>query len=432
MKKILALVIGLVGVVFGVSFLQKESIPIEPPPSLPTLQASSVPNIKYGFNLDSLNLRENIIKANESLGAILSRYNVSEAMIARIGQLPKDLFDVRRLRANKPYSLIESPDSSQALGFVYHPTPIDYVVLDLSDSLSVYKGRHETDTVTHSMGGIIETSLYESILEQGGSATLVNELFEIFAWDIDFWAIHKGDSYKLIYSTYEIEGNTVGFGKIQAAVIDHMGTPHYAFAFDQGEGMGIEYFDSDGDSRKGDFLRVPLQYTRISSRFSYSRFHPVLKRRRPHYGVDFAAPRGTPVYAIGDGSITKAHYSGGAGNMVKIKHGEGFESGYLHLSGYAKGIKKGVRVVQGQTIGYVGSTGLSTGPHLDFRIWKNGKPLNPLRLSKPSSDGICEELKEDYAQVQQHFRISLAKIEIEEPKMEMTSAEEELLTAPES
>ena len=414
MNKIIALVIGLVGVLLVGSYLLKDQSSSKEYPSPPPvpIQASSVPNIKYGFNLDSLHLRESIIQANESLGSILSEYNVSNAVIASIAQLPKDLFDVRKLRVNKPYSLIESPDSGKALGFVYHPTPMDYVVLRLSDSISVEKGRHQTDTVIHSMGGIIQTSLYESILAQGGSAALVNELFDIFAWDIDFWAIHKGDSYKVRYTTYELEGEPVGFGRIQAAVIDHLGEPHFAFSFDQEEGMGVEYFDSDGESRKGDFLRVPLQYSRISSRFTHSRFHPILKRRRPHYGVDFAAPRGTPVYAIGEGSITKAHYNRGAGNMVKIQHGEGFESGYLHLSGFAKGIKKGVRVAQGQTIGYVGSTGLSTGPHLDFRIWKNGTPLNPLRLSKPSSEGVCDELKQEFSLVQNAYRKQLNEIEL--------------------
>ncbi|MEM9721772.1 MAG: peptidoglycan DD-metalloendopeptidase family protein [Bacteroidota bacterium] len=400
MKKSLALLLGvclLVACFFYVPFpTQNQPPPISSQEESLATEIAATPNIRYGFNLDSLNLKRYILKANESLGAILSRYNVSDAIIARIGQLPKDLFDVRRLRANKPYSLIQNPDSSVALGFVYHPNPMEYIVLNLADSLSVFKGRNQTDTLTHEIGGVIQYSLYESVLEQGGNAALVNQLFEIFAWDLDFWAIHEGDYYKVFYTTYEVEGEFAGFGEIKAALIHHLGEPHYAYRYNQQDGNGWEYFDADGDSRKGEFLRVPLQYTRISSRFTHSRFHPILKRRRPHHGVDFAAPRGTSVYAIGDGTIMKAHYSGGAGNMIKIQHGEGFQSGYLHLSGYAKGIKKGAKVTQGQTIGYVGSTGLSTGPHLDFRLWKNGVPLNPLRLSKPSSEGICEELKEDF------------------------------------
>ena len=402
MKKLLALLLGVCLLAACLSYFQHSFNQASPPTSnleaAITPEPSRIPNIRYGFNLDSLNLKRYILKANESLGTILSRYNVSHSIIARIGQLPKDLFDVRKLRANKPYSLIQDPDSSIALGFVYHPNPMDYIVLNFTDSLSVFKGRNHTDTLTHEIGGVIQRSLYESVLEQGGNAALVNQLFDIFAWDLDFWAIHEGDYYKVLYSTYEVDGEFAGFGQIQAALIDHMGEPHYAYGYDQEEGNGWEYFDQEGDSRKGEFLRVPLQYTRISSRFTHSRFHPILKRRRPHHGVDFAAPRGTPVYSIGDGTVMKAHYSGGAGNMIKVQHGEGFQSGYLHLSGYAKGIKKGTKVTQGQTIGYVGSTGLSTGPHLDFRLWKNGVPLNPLRLSKPSSEGICQELETDFQQ----------------------------------
>jgi len=420
-----------VGLLWGIAMHSPEPSESHSPTADTQEIVSSSPNIQYGFNLDSLALVRNILKANENLGAILSRYKVSGATIARIAQLPSELFDVRRLRANTPYSLIHSKDSV-ALGFVYHASPREYIVLNLSDTVSVTKGKNKIDTVTHTLTGIIATSLYESVLEHGGDAALVNELFDIFAWDIDFWAIPEGDTYKVLYTTYEVEGEPAGFGHIQSAVINHLGEPYYAFSYDLGEGNGREYFDAMGESRKGAFLRVPLQYTRISSRFSHSRFHPVLKRRRPHYGVDFAAPTGTPVYAIGDGTIRSAGYNGGAGNMIKVQHGEGFMSGYLHLSGFAKGIRKGVHVSQGQTIGYVGSTGLSTGPHLDFRLWKNGIPLTPLRLSTPVSDGVCDALREDFEQVKDRYMSILEGLAIPELSEEDYVVQLPEATAPES
>ncbi len=372
-------------------------------------------NELYGFDLDSLDVLEEVIRVNQNLGEILNQYHVSPATIARIAQIPQKLFNVRALRADKSYTLITSRDSlSKALGFVYHPNPIEYIVLDFSDSLEVYKGMNPVDTIKHSLGGKISYSLYESLMAQGGSPAIVNQLFDIFAWDIDFWALQPGDTYRILYTTYEVNGEDAGFGKIICASIEHEGKPYYAFGYDQDEGNGWEYFDSHGKSRQGVFLRAPLQYTRISSRFSHSRFHPILKRNRPHYGVDFAAPRGTPVHAIGDGKVEFAGYSGGAGNMVKIRHFEGFVSGYLHLNGYASGIKSGTTVRQGQIIGYVGSTGLSTGPHLDFRIWKNGTPIDPLRLAKPKSGEVCKELMPNFLCRKDILKEKLANIEIEE------------------
>jgi len=377
-------------------------------------ELSEVENTLYGFDLDSLDVIEEVLRVNQNLGEILNQHHVSPATIARIAQIPQELFNVRALKADKPYTLITSRDSlSKALGFVYHPNPIEYVVLDFSDSLAVYKGKNPVDTITHSLGGEISYSLYESLMAQGGSPAIVNQLFDIFAWDIDFWALQPGDTYRIIYTTHEVNGEDAGFGKIICASIEHEGKPYYAFGYDQGEGNGWEYFDQHGKSRQGVFLRAPLQYTRISSRFSHSRFHPILKRSRPHYGVDFAAPRGTPVHAIGDGKIEFVGYSGGAGNMIKIWHFDGFVSGYLHLNGYARGIKRGTSVKQGQTIGYVGSTGLSTGPHLDFRIWKNGTPIDPLRLAKPKSGEVCEELMPNFLHQKNHMKEKLSKIEIE-------------------
>ena len=220
-----------------------------------------------------------------------------------------------------------------------------------------------------------------------------------------------------MYEKYEVNGVPAGIGNIKAAWFRHAGSEYFAVAYDQGEGS--EFFDEEGNSLRKTFLKAPLKYSRISSGFSNARMHPVLKIVRPHHGVDYAAPTGTPVVAIGDGTVTKAAYSGGAGHMVKIKHNSNYETAYLHLSKYGAGIKAGARVKQGQVIGYVGSTGLSTGPHLDFRFYKNGHPVNPLKIDPPSADPIKEEEKEKYAAHKEIWVSKLKAIPLDEVNIVM-------------
>ena len=398
MKKSLALGITLLSVlvITAVVLTQSPNSSYQDTPQdrfqMASMEESIAPKA-YGFSLDSLSIVKSAFKTNQNLAEILLEYNVPVSMITKLGSVPKDLFDVRRLRADKPYTIIHNQDST-AKGFVYHPNPIDYVVLEFEDSLKVYRGQHPVDTQYHAIEGIIENSLYTSLIDAGGSPELANLLSDIYAWDIDFFGLQKGDTYRMIYTTHHVNDSLAGIGEILAAKFTHMGNPYYAFGYDQG--IGVEYFDEEGNSRRKAFLKAPLRFSRISSGFSYSRLHPVLKIRRPHYGVDYAAPTGTPVYAIGAGIVMKRAYSGGAGNMIKIKHNGNYTSGYLHLSRYAKGIHVGKKVEQGDLIGYVGSTGLSTGPHLDFRFWKNGSPVNPLRISAPSTGPICASLKDDY------------------------------------
>jgi murein DD-endopeptidase MepM/ murein hydrolase activator NlpD len=367
------------------------------------------PQTLYGVSLEGMQVSKAVFKTNENLSEVLQRYHIPVQTIFKIGQLPKDTFNVRRLKANKPYTVIHPVDSSQeGWTFVYHPNPIDYVALHLADSVSVVKGQHPVDTVYHSLAGVITTSLYESVLESGGSPVLVNELADVYAWEIDFFGLQAGDCYKVIYTTHEVKGKAAGFGKIVTAEFTHMGEERYAFLYDQGEGE--EYFDEEGNSLRKTFLKAPLQFSRISSRFSYSRLHPILKIRRPHLGVDYAAPQGTPVHAVGDGVVIFKGYSGGAGKMIKIKHNGNYMTAYLHLNGYGKNLRKGSTVKQGDVIGYVGSTGLSTGPHLDFRFYKNGRAVDPLKVDPGSSTPILEEHKVAYFEQMQHYRNLLFEI----------------------
>jgi murein DD-endopeptidase MepM/ murein hydrolase activator NlpD len=369
------------------------------------------PTCLYGVEVDSLAVEKAVILANQNLSDLLSPFNVSQAAIYQVASLPKALFDVRKLRANKPYTVIYQPDSQRtAHSFVYHPNPIDYVTVHLGDSLWVERGQNSVDTVEHRLAGVIQSSLYQSVVDQGGTPQLVNEMADVYAWVIDFFGLQKGDRYKLIYTTYEVNGQPAGFGEIKGASFTHLGKEHLAFCYDQGEGR--DYFDECGQSLRKTFLKAPLHYSRISSHFSYNRLHPILKIRRPHLGVDYAAPRGTPVVSVGDGVVTKATYSGGAGRMLRIRHNRNYETAYLHLAGYAPGIEVGSQVEQGQEIGYVGSTGLSTGPHLDFRFYHHGQPIDPLKLDPPSANPILPAHELPYQQHLQQWASRLDQVRV--------------------
>ncbi|MEM6804065.1 MAG: peptidoglycan DD-metalloendopeptidase family protein [Bacteroidota bacterium] len=377
----------------------------------------------FGYSLDSMDvIRASFVK-NESLGEVLSRYNVPHSYINAIGQLDREQFDVRRLQANKPYSVIRPKDTSKSpLAFVYEPNAIDYTVLEFADSLAVIHGHREVDTLERSLSGTITSSLYTAILEAGGSPALVSKLADVYAWEIDFFGLQSGDCFKVLYNTYEVNGKEAGFGEIKAASFFHLGKERYAIAFDQGEGR--EYFDLYGNSLRKTFLKAPLQFSRISSRFSHSRLHPVLKIRRPHHGVDYAAPRGTPVLSVGSGVVLKAAYSGGAGKMVKIRHNSNYTTAYLHLSRYGSGIRPGTKVNQGQVIGYVGSTGLSTGPHLDFRFYKNGVAVDPLKVDPPSSEPVKDDYCSDFLSYKDKMLARLQGIQ-EDAGLQMMATEKE-------
>ncbi|MGK7393059.1 MAG: M23 family metallopeptidase [Candidatus Cyclobacteriaceae bacterium M3_2C_046] len=368
----------------------------------------------YGINIDSLDVVEGVVRRNQNLSHILSEYNVSFATIDLLARNFRDVFDVRKMAANKKYTVLCEQDSMKtAKCFVYEPSPLEYVVFNLKDSMAVYKMMKQVDTVQKSIAGIIDYSLYNTMMETGGSPILTNKLADVFAWQIDFFRIQKNDKFKVVYEELQVEGETVGYGKILGAYFEHFENPYYGVYFDQGN--GINYFDEEGQSLQKAFLKAPLNYSRISSRFSNSRFHPVLKRYRPHHGVDYAAPTGTPVQSVGDGVVIKAGYSGGGGHMVKIKHNSIYTTAYLHLSRYGKGIKSGKRVKQGEIIGYVGSTGLSTGPHLDFRFWKHGKPVNPLKVEAPPAEPVKPELLDEYNGVKEQMIQHLDNINFPQP-----------------
>jgi len=385
--KIRGIATYLVGIIF---ILQACNVQDASEDKTDTSEIQYMPELTYGINTDSLVVKHDRVKKNEFLSDILLRHGVDYSVIDHIARHTRDTFDVRKIRYGNNYCVICNNDSiPKALYFAYEITPSSYVLYHLSDSVYAELGEKEIQVVLTSTAGEIKSSLWNSLVDAEADPNLANELSEIYAWTIDFFGLQKGDSYKAIYETYFVDEVYTGLGKVKVASFNHGNKDLYAFYFEQ-NGKG-DYFDTEGNSLQRTFLKAPLRYSRISSGFSNSRLHPVLKIRRPHHGVDYAAPTGTPVYSVGDGKvIQKGYQRSGGGNYIKIKHNGTYTTVYMHLNGFAKGIKVGRHVKQGDLIGYVGSTGLATGPHLDFRFYRNGSAINPLKVESPPSKPVDE------------------------------------------
>lgn len=349
------------------------------PPQVEEPQKEPVP-LLYGIEYGRYRLEEGTVAAGQSFSVLLARYGLSASAIDRVAKSCAGEFDVRNVRAGHKYAAFLQPDSlgGGLAHFVYEKSLADYLVLSFGgDSVGVSHGSKQVRTERKMRSGRIESSLWSCMVREGLSLSLFAQMEDIFAWSVDFFALKPGDRFTVIYDEKYVDSLSIGAGRIWGAVFHHGGKDYYAIPFQQ-DGK-VTYWDEQGNSMRKNLLKTPLKFTRISSRFSNSRLHPVLKIRRPHYGVDYAAPSGTPVHAVADGIITFKGWGGGGGNMLKIKHAQNLTSGYLHLRGYAKGIVQGKRVSQGDVIGYVGSTGTSTGPHLDFRLWKGSTPIDPLK-----------------------------------------------------
>jgi len=348
-------------------------------------------NEEYGFVTDSFLVVKDKIRKNQNLSEILSAYGVPYATIDKIAKASKEVFDVRKLAAGKPYTIFCTKDSSgYATCFIYEANPRDYVVFNLQDSLHVYMGQKPIEKRTQYVKGKVNSSLYVDLQKRGADPVLAIELSEIYAWTIDFYRIQKGDAFEILYTENFVEGESIGVDRILSCTFTHYDKPIKAYYFDEEGERG--YFDENGNNIKKAFLKAPVKFSRISSGYSMKRFHPVQKRFKAHLGTDYAAPTGTPIVAVGDGVISEARYKPNNGNYVKMRHNSVYETQYLHMSKIKSGIKPGTRVHQGDVIGYVGSTGLATGPHVCFRFWKNGKQVDHRREELPSSQPIPESL----------------------------------------
>ncbi len=352
----------------------------------------------YGIPTDSFELVAGHIKRNGFISQILLKHGISMQEIDQVIRNSKNVFDVRKIRSGNDYFLYCDRDSSaRARYLVYEHDPTVFYVFSFNDSLNITPFRKEIKSEIKYSSGTIETSLWDAMKIGGLHANLFGNMSEIFAWTVDFFGLQKGDNFKVIYEEFFIDGRSIGTGRIYAAQFNRSGSSITAIPFIQD---GKEsFFDSDGNSLRKAFLKAPLQFSRISSHFSSARMHPILRIVRPHFGVDYAAPIGTPVHAIGDGRVISATNEGGSGRMVKIQHNSVYATGYMHLSRFGEGIAAGKMVKQGDIIGYVGSSGLSTGPHLDFRFYRNGSPVDPLKVDAPPVEPISGENKVRYEKV---------------------------------
>jgi murein DD-endopeptidase MepM/ murein hydrolase activator NlpD len=383
-------------------------------------QEINTPALLYGIPVDSFLVIENSIKRNQFLGEILSDYQVTDREIHDLSVKAKDIYDVRKLEARKKYTLLCTKDSlPRAEYFIYEPNPIEFVVYKLKDSIEVSYHQKKIDTLKTAVAGIIESSLWVTMTEAGADPLLIHSLSEVFAWQVDFYRIQKGDRFKVIYEQLMVEDEEAGIGKIIGAYFNHHEYDYYAVYFDQGS--GISYFDEKGQSLQKQFLRSPLRYKRISSRYTRRRYHPVLKRYKAHLGTDYAAPTGTPIRTVGDGIVEEARYSQYNGRYVKIRHNSVYSTQYLHMSKFGSGIKPGVKVKQGQVIGYVGSTGLANGPHLCFRFWKNGQQVDALKVKLPPSEPVKEEMRAAYEVVKDRILDELDGISFQTAQDSLTA-----------
>ena len=352
-------------------------------------------SIRCGINLNEYITLSDQIKPNQFLADLLLPHGISYAQIAELSANAKKVFDVRGLRTGRNYRILLHPETKKAKYFLYEPGKLTQYVFDL-DSLSCREIKQTPDRVRRIISGKIEngSSLWSTIEQNGFDNDLVLKFDDAFAWSIDFSKISAGDSFRVYYDELFFAGEYVNIGDVYAMYFKTSGNEYYGVYYKNTKFAG--YYDLNGIPMRKAFLKAPLVTYRLSSAFSRRRFHPVDKRFKPHLGTDFAAPRGTNIHATADGVITKIGYTSGNGNYIKIKHDDTYSTQYLHMQRFASGMAKGVHVKQGQTIGYVGSTGKATGPHVCYRFWKNGKQVDPRRQNLPEPDPLPQSELPDY------------------------------------
>lgn len=353
---------------------------------------------EYGIPIDSFNIEEGVVQQGQTLSGLFSQLGATANVINQLPTLSDTLLDVRKFRAGNEYLAFYTKDTiaPRLEYFVYKQSVINSVVLHLTDSIHAEKQQKEVTAQARVSEAKITSSLWNAITDNNLNIQLALDLSDIYAWTVDFFGLQVNDGFTVYYDELYVDSISVGIGKIYAASFQNAGKTIYAFNFEKDDLSG--FFDEDGNSLKKAFLKAPLNFKRISSHFTYARKHPIFKTVRPHTGVDYAAPAGTPVVSIGDGVVIEKGYKGGGGNTVKIKHNSMYTTAYLHLSKYGN-IQVGKRVKQGEVIGYVGSTGNSTGPHLDFRVWKGGTPVNPLTMEAPPVEPVPEKYKAEFDSV---------------------------------
>lgn len=375
-----------------------------------TLPVPLPPPDAYGIPIESFVLREGTVRAGATFGDLLRAEGVALDAVHALVDRAKGLFDVRKLRAGFPYAFIyPDEDSASPVFFVYEPGPVEYIVFDLRrDSLNVTIGHRPVEVSHHGIACTVTGALYNDLARAGADPVLAVMLSEVFAWTVDFYRIQKGDVFSVVYDESTVEGERVGMPVILAARYISSGITKAAFRFASEGATG--YFDAEGNSLRKAFLKAPLKFSRITSRFSSRRLHPVQKVFKAHLGTDYAAPYGTPILSVGDGVVEQASRTAGNGNFVKVRHNGVYTTQYLHMRRIL--VKQGQRVQQGEVIGEVGSTGLATGPHVCFRFWKNGVQVDPRREELPSAEPIAESLRPAFNRWRDSLELQLDQAEL--------------------
>ena len=361
----------------------------------------------YGFCPDSLNCVEGKVKDGQFFSTLMMKLGMSAQQAYDLTLACKDVFDVKGLRVGNGYKAYYSDNVLEYV--VYERNRTSNVVFACQPPYNVKVMEKPVTTHKRYADVTISTSLWVDMREAGVSPELIISLSDIYAWTVDFFGLQKGDRFRVLYDERLCDGEVVAVDTVRYAIFTRNKQDLPSIMFNQGDGGNI-YWNEKGESMRKAFLKAPLKFSRISSGFSYARRHPVTRKVQPHTGVDYAAPKGTPVMTIGDGTITSMKYEGAGGNTIRIRHNSVYSTAYLHLSGYAKGLKVGQRVRQGQVIGYVGSTGRSTGPHLDFRVWKNGSAINPLKMQSPPAEPIKKQHMEAFTAVYDKYRSQIDTI----------------------
>ena len=352
---------------------------------------------EFGFTLNNFNVKKDTIESGDSFGLILEKNNLFYPKIYNIVQETKKVFDIRKINVGRPYTILSSKDSlNKPLVFIYQPNAVDYLVVSLGDSLWAEKKQKEIKLKEFEAMGSIKSSLAETMQELNLSPLLTNELSEIYAWNIDFFRLEKGDNFKIQYTSRYVDDSIyIGLNRIHNAFFEHRGKPFYAIEFETDSIRGMfEYFDDKGKNLRRAFLLSPVQFSRISSRYNLRRKIAYYGRVRPHYGTDFAAPVGTPIRSTADGRVVKSGYTKGNGYYVTVSHNATYSTQYLHMK--KRGLKVGTYVKQGDKIGEVGMTGFTSGPHVCYRFWKNGRQVDPLKQKLPEAKPISDSLKRKY------------------------------------
>lgn len=343
--------------------------------------------VEFGFTLNNFDVINDTLKSGDTFGSILETQNFDGKQVFDIVEKVKDTFDVRKMRIGKPFTMLRSKDKTKKLNvFIYQPDQLSYYVIDLRDSVVAYKKKKPITIKRRVIAGELDGSLSETLEKQGVNGSLANSISKVYAWSIDFFKLKKGDKFAIAFTERYVNDTIYnGVDSLQSAFFEYKGKIIYAFPFAQNEKSGkLDYYDENGKALKNLFLKAPLKFVNITSRFAKTRFHPVQQIWKAHKGTDYAAPRGTSIMTTASGVVEQTGYTAGNGNFVKVKHNSTYSTQYLHMSKITA--SRGQRVSQGDIIGKVGSTGLATGPHVCYRFWKNGVQVDALRLKLPNSE----------------------------------------------